>query len=507
MSGEKGLGRRDFLGVLGLGAAAVAGCSSGGREDGGAESGAEASVDAEASVSPDAGLPEAGFDAQGADAAEEPLAEASVEGGESAAPLVRLSTLPESATLFPLGFSTGDALADAVVCQGRVVGAARVKLVVHELSGASVSRVAWDAEFAAGLDGFSKVEASGLRRGAWHECALVALDNAGNPVARSPIARTRATLANDALERVRFAGLSCTNQVARPFPLLTHAAQRGDLDFFVHVGDTVYADYSTDAVTQAEYRAKYEQNWTSQGFRDLFGAMGLYATWDDHEVLNNWDPEMLPASRVDVAREVFFEHLPVRRRAASPNRLWRSARWGQTLELFVLDLRSERRPSTRTTAGATYVSAEQLAFLQEGLAASTARWKFVLNPVPIFRSNNSTPYADRWEGYAAQRNALLDSITSRGLRNVWFLSGDLHYSAVVRVEPTGPRAGLYDVLMGHNNVGNPFGATQTDAAQRDFLADGRNYTVFTADPAANALTITYVGTGGVTLFERSYPAA
>jgi len=75
-------------------------------------------------------------------------------------------------------------------------------------------------------------------------------------------------------------------------------------------------------------------------------------------------------------------------------------------------------------AGRDYLGATQLAWLENGLLNSTATYKFVANG-PLFQPLLFVPY-DRWEGYTAERTQLLNHITSNSIKNVVFLSTDIH---------------------------------------------------------------------------------
>jgi PhoD-like phosphatase len=69
------------------------------------------------------------------------------------------------------------------------------------------------------------------------------------------------------------------------------------------------------------------------------------------------------------------------------------------------------------------------------LAASEATFKVIINEVPISQLF-VLPYA-RWEGYLAEREELLQFIERAGIRNVLFLTTDLHGSLIVDVTPFG----------------------------------------------------------------------
>ena len=71
-----------------------------------------------------------------------------------------------------------------------------------------------------------------------------------------------------------------------------------DLDFFVALGDTIYADYPSPAVpaTQAreltEFRAKHNEVYSARFGRNTLADLRASTAWfvvpDDHEVINNF---------------------------------------------------------------------------------------------------------------------------------------------------------------------------------------------------------------------------
>src|SRR5215831_4307247 len=87
---------------------------------------------------------------------------------------------------------------------------------------------------------------------------------------------------------------------------------RREPDFFVHSGDTIYADNpllpevalpdgtvwrnivteakSKVAETLDEYRGQYRYNLLDEHLRRFCSTVGQVWQWDDHEVMNNWSP-------------------------------------------------------------------------------------------------------------------------------------------------------------------------------------------------------------------------
>jgi len=235
----------------------------------------------------------------------------------------------------------------------------------------------------------------------------------------------------------------------------------------------------------------------------------MLATWDDHEVDNNWDGETVDAGQLAAAMQATFEHLPLRRDAEHPNRFWKSLRWGHTVELFVLDCRTERKPSTRFGPDAEYISPEQMTWLKAALADSPAIFKVIVNSVPIgnFPPLFDAAAADRWEGYAAQRLEILSFIDDTPITGVLWLSGDFHLGAIGRVDTSGPGSTQLEVVASPAaQVGNPLSVNLV-APQWDWAITKDSYTVLDFVPGLGQVTITFIDEDGETLVQRSYNIA
>ena len=126
--------------------------------------------------------------------------------------------------------------------------------------------------------------------------------------------------------------------------VLEHASKRSDIDAFMFLGDTSYND---SVKSLHGYRDRWATNLRKKGYKDLRAKTSIIATLDDHEITDNFDPETIEPERLNAAMQAFFDHLPIRRLKQSKARVWRKLKWGATAEIFVLDCRTERRPSTR----------------------------------------------------------------------------------------------------------------------------------------------------------------
>ncbi len=240
-----------------------------------------------------------------------------------------------------------------------------------------------------------------------------------------------------------------------------------DPDAWLYIGDTIYGDDdSADGVVammQPEYEAKYRSNRADAALRGLMESTGTYVQWDDHEVRNDFaGAEPAFATRMAAGNAAFRRYMPLREDTMDAMRLYRSVRSGSGAEFFLIDDRQYRSAkytccttasesgfvttdadSTCTGGGAgeatfpsmdcttamsdsgrTILGADQKTWLENGLFNSTAAFKFIMNGPPIAQLV-FLPY-DRWEAWIAERDEILDFIETNDIKNVVWLSTDLH---------------------------------------------------------------------------------
>jgi len=265
--------------------------------------------------------------------------------------------------------------------------------------------------------------------------------------------------------KVSFCFSGDTRESYQPFSVM-QAVQARRPDFFIHLGDTIYADRGGSAHRLEEFWQKYRANRNDPFHRNCFAATSVYALWDDHEVADNY----LPGNPLaPIARKAFLDYWPICCSAADPQRIHRSVRWGSAVELFLLDTRQYRDPKRATMLGAA-----QCEWLLDGLARSTAAFKFVATTVPM-----SGGGSDRWDGYPKERDKILHFINEKKLPGVVFLSADLHCAAITKIPRSG---GRLDITAGP--LAAPLNRV-TDGTNRRyefFLAENFNFAKITVDP-------------------------
>jgi len=318
---------------------------------------------------------------------------------------------------------------------------------------------------------------------------------------RGPVCRFRTAIAATGRRVVRFGAVACLRE-NQPWPSLSHAATER-LDFFALLGDTIYADYGP----RVGFTEKWRQSLATAGLREVTASTSVVATWDDHEVENNWSwDDAGMEQKAAAAREAFRQAIP-QRRGPDGDSIWRQLSWGETLELFVLDCRGERRDGD-------YISSRQMGWLKDRLSQSTARFKIILNSVPItdfsvFGLLGSMQVGDRWQGYPLQRSDILAHIEDNEIEGVLWLSGDLHIGLLAHVGAANEvGSSAWEVLVGpggspvrfkRSMVGGIFDA---NVERFPLFVDQHNFTLFEADPDAGTVTIGFVGDDGEIIAEQ-----
>ncbi len=204
----------------------------------------------------------------------------------------------------------------------------------------------------------------------------------------------------------------------QPFTIL-EAMGRIEPDFFLLLGDTIYADKGFPAEDLREYWGKYASNRDIH-LQRLLANTSVYVMWDDHEVDSNF---IGSHPRIPIGRQAFLDYWPLSSFSHDPARLFRSFRWGKGLELILLDTRQYRNPSEETMLGR-----EQKEWLYRRLQSSSAIFKIIATSVPF-----SDPRKDKWGQYQQERDEILRFIHDHGISGVVFLAADVHHAAVARV--------------------------------------------------------------------------
>ncbi len=282
----------------------------------------------------------------------------------------------------------------------------------------------------------------------------------------SPVGRTQTAPGRDSRRPVKVGYFACQDYASGYFGAY-QALLAQDPDIVVCGGDYIYdrvydsdgyggvredkTGSNGDSVARVvdDYRAKYRLTRTDADLRELHRLVPFVAQWDDHEVTDNYvgtlaksgaddgDPrDVYDSARIQAGWRAWHEFMPALRFKRSL-RTYRRLRFGRMADLFMLDSRTYRtdQPCGGGSLqqcdedGGQYLGAGQLGWLKDGLAGSGASWRLIGNQqmiMPFEVSADVKVEVDSWQGYPAQRTDLLTHIESRQVRDVVFLTGDIH---------------------------------------------------------------------------------
>ncbi|XYI00747.1 alkaline phosphatase D family protein [Sorangium sp. So ce1128] len=375
-----------------------------------------------------------------------------------------------SKAVFQHGVASGDPLPDAVILWTRVTpvggGGAGVEVTWQIALDVGFTDIVGSGSLttSAERDYTVKVDADGLEAGTTYYYRFIALDGS------SPVGRTR-TAPSGGVDRLRFAVASCSSYAHGFFHGYRRIAARLDLDAVIHLGDYLYEygsgefggareyEPSHEIVTLADYRARYAQYRRDKDLQAAHQQHPFITVWDDHESANNaWKGgaenhtegvEGAWEARKATARRVYAEWMPIREE--EDGKIWRALRYGDLVDLLLLDTRSWGRDLQASEGDAeaiadparTLLGQDQEAWLRAELAGSTAAWKLMGQQVMIGQIPQLLN-ADAWDGYPAARQRFFDMLTEEGVRDVVVLTGDIHSSWAIDLTPAPLDPDIYD---------------------------------------------------------------
>ncbi|WP_081906983.1 MULTISPECIES: alkaline phosphatase D family protein [Actinomycetes] len=482
-------------------------------------------------------------------------------------------TKAPSANVFRHGVASGDPLPDRVILWTRVTPTPDA--VPGSGKGASTS-VRW--EVATSPD-FGSVVSSGVTTTGPEQDLTVKVDAGGlapdtnyhfrfhvtgGPAAgsTSPVGQTKTAPATAAdVAKVRFGVVSCSNWEAGYFSAYRHLAAQPGLDAIVHLGDYIY-EYGTaefgggtgvvrphdplhEIVSLADYRTRHGQYKSDSDLQAAHLNLPWICTWDDHESANDayaGGAENHDASEGDwparkaASEQAYFEWMPVRPEVDAGGRhLYRRLRYGNLLEISMLDLRTYRTEQQSMlsnkvdSTSASITGSAQMSWLTNGVVSSPTQWKIVGNPVMISPilipplepattaaltdllgvPKGGIPLnSDAWDGYTADRDRLHKALRDNNVENTVFITGDIHMSFACDVPVDAanyPGAGtvgteLVVTSVTSNNIDDIVGAPEYTVGAAAAVAmtninrhirwvdtDAHGYAVLTVTPAATQM--------------------
>ncbi len=310
-------------------------------------------------------------------------------------------------------------------------GPAKVRVEISESR--DFTKIAGGGQMVTGSwrDHTVKITVDGLAPGKWHWFRFIAPDGTISPVGRTktlPVGKT---------PRFNIAIFSCSNLGFGEFNAYGHAAARGDIDLWLHMGDYIYeygrggydlsAKYSArifpadEILTLADYRLRYASYRSDPQLQALHANAPMIPNTDDHEGANDtWEggaqnhtpDEGDWSARRNAAMQVWREWLPV---GEQP---WKSYEIGDLATYLRTDTRmiarskpywhgefmrapdpdkafAEYRDGPWRDPAMTMLGTEQASWLTKAIAKNAATWT-VLGSGTNMGYNSTSPDALAW---------------------------------------------------------------------------------------------------------------
>ncbi len=330
--------------------------------------------------------------------------------------------------------------------------------------------------------------------------------------AQSRTGRTRTAPAGDA-QAIRFGVVSCSSMAHGFFNAYAQLAKRKDIDAILHLGDYIYEygngqygdvrtyEPATEIVTLKDYRTRHgHYKKTDADLQNLHALFPFVTIWDDHESTNNSyrdgaenhteGEEGSWPQRKSWAQQAYDEWMPIRLpEAGNPSKIWRRLRYGNMLDIFMLDTRLFDRDlesstpvnpveGTARAEDRKLIGKQQMDWLTDGLKTSTSTWKVIGNQV-VFHQWSVKPgpdgkvpaplqslvgpsglNGDAWDGYVAERKRITAVLRGdnggKKVNNTVILTGDVHSSWVADITDDPNDPSVYNPLTGDGSLAVEF---------------------------------------------------
>jgi alkaline phosphatase D len=244
----------------------------------------------------------------------------------------------------------------------------------------------------------------------------------------------------------------------------------------IHLGDYIY-DYVDDEeqvrvpdpfpkrpASLQDYRERHKYYLAEPDLRYARQQQTWIAIWDNHDILND-DPKL-----IDVAKQAFFEYLPIREQdPAEPYRIYRSFKMGNLADLMMLDEDSYVSNTPNDTSTHTFLGHAQRNWLYQQLGSSKGKWRIIGSqkmmgswyskglPGSSKLPGNGTYFdPNDWDGFPEERGNIYDFLKDNKINNNIVVSGDLHMSFAINLTKDPFNRKIYKRSTGKGAVGVEF---------------------------------------------------
>jgi alkaline phosphatase D len=236
---------------------------------------------------------------------------------------------------------------------------------------------------------------------------------------------------------------SCLHQ-EKELVLLNKAAAMSP-NAFVFLGDNIYADtYDSMRINKA-----YQALACNPNFQALKRSAPLYATWDDHDYGANDAGKEYPQK--ENSKRIFLEFWgePKDSERYKHEGIYTSyylGPEGKKIQIILLDTRTFRSQLLRAN-GKPYRNDYRPNKDKSATILGDAQWKWLASelekPADLRIIGSSTQFGIEYNGYESwanfplEREKMLKLIKEKQAEHLFFISGDVHYAELSKIETEG----------------------------------------------------------------------
>ncbi|NGP77892.1 alkaline phosphatase family protein [Balneolaceae bacterium YR4-1] len=253
-------------------------------------------------------------------------------------------------------------------------------------------------------------------------------------------------------------------------PEILDAINAKNPDLMIWMGDNVYyREPDFYSLSRMDYRYRDARD-TPEMQPLLAGAINL-ATWDDHDYgpNNSNRSYRMREEAVDIFKRYWANP------GSNGGGIYTKYKYND-VEFFLLDDRYFRAPNQVDNTDKAYFGEEQMQWLKDGLVSSNAAFKIVINGNQVTNVDNTH---ESFPMYKEEFGELMDFLAEEKVEGVLFLSGDVHYSQLLKTEREGLypiyeftssplTAGVYEIADSEENYNNPLHVNGTLVTEYNF---------------------------------------
>lgn len=251
---------------------------------------------------------------------------------------------------------------------------------------------------------------------------------------------------------------SCGHE-SKPQPILSIAADHQP-DVFVFLGDNIYGDTKImDTLS-----AKYQRLGIKSEFKELWNKTQVIATWDDHDF--GWNDSGRHYPFKAESKNIFLDFwkadsTDIRREREGIYTSYFYEGEGKTVQIILLDTRTFRDNLLKYDNDPIVDTTEYHYHLDysphhtpDSTLLGTAQWQWLEDqlkiPADVRIIGSSTQFGISWNGYEAWANfpkeqqKFLNLIKKTKANGIVFISGDVHYAEISKLETDGLYP-IYDI--------------------------------------------------------------